>query len=259
MSKTEQNKNRFQGIINLYGETALNKIQASHVTIAGIGGVGSWVAEALARTGIGKLTLIDMDDVCITNTNRQIHTNQKTYGKMKIEAMKERVLSINPDIHVNTVFDFVFAKNINDFLKDKPDFFVDATDHLEAKCAISFHCRQNKIPFMISGGAGGKTDPTKVEISDVNLTTHDNLLRRMRQKLKKEYGYSKTKKKLGVPCVFSPEAPKYSDGSGGICKTKPKTEASQKLDCFTGFGSASFLTGTFGFTITYHIIKTLLK
>ena len=251
-------KNRFQGIINIYGEKGLEKLKNSHVKIAGIGGVGSWVAEALARTGVQTLSLIDMDDVCITNTNRQIHATQSSIGKTKTEVMKSRLKDINPEITVHTIFDFVLPNNVQNMLSDDFDFFVDCTDHIPAKSWIAKLCKQNKIPFLICGGAGGKTDPSKIKVADLNQANHDQLLKRLRVKLKKEFGFSKTQKKLKVPVVFSEEAPRYADGNGGICQNKP-SQSPVKLDCYSGFGSLSYLTGSFGFFISHYVINELLK
>ena len=151
---------RFGGIARLYGQRALGSFSQAKVCVVGIGGVGSWAAEALARAGINQITLIDMDDICITNTNRQIHAMQGTVGRLKTEVMAERIRAINPDCEVIEVDDFVTADNLGEHIKREFDYVVDAIDSVKAKVALIAFCKRNKIPVIVAGGAGGQMDPT---------------------------------------------------------------------------------------------------
>lgn len=165
------NSQRFGGIARLYGEKALQCFQQSHICVIGIGGVGSWAAEALARSGIGQLTLIDMDDVCVTNTNRQIHALQGNVGKLKTEVMAERIRLINPDCQIHIIDDFITEENLQEYVNNRFDFVVDAIDSLRAKVALLAYCKRQKIPLITTGGAGGQMDPTKIAITDLAKTT----------------------------------------------------------------------------------------
>ena len=171
---------RFGGIARLYGETALQRFQQSHICVIGIGGVGSWAAEALARSGIGQLTLIDMDDICVTNTNRQIHALQGNVGKLKTEVMAERIHLINPDCQIHIVDDFITEENLAEYIDARFDFVVDAIDSIRAKVALLAHCKRQKIALITTGGAGGQKDPTKIAIEDLSRTTQDPLAAKVR-------------------------------------------------------------------------------
>ena len=207
---------RFGGIARLYGQSALRSFSQARVCVVGIGGVGSWAAEALARAGINQITLIDMDDICITNTNRQIHAMQGTVGRLKTEVMAERIRAINPDCEVIEVDDFVTADNLAEHIKREFDYVVDAIDSVKAKVALIAFCKRNKIPVIVAGGAGGQMDPTQITVADLAKTIQDPLAAKVRSDLRRLHNFSKNPaRKFGVECVFSTAQLSYPDGNGG--------------------------------------------
>ena len=164
---------RFAGIARLYGTQPAEIIRAAHICVIGIGGVGSWSAEALARSGIGKITLIDHDDIAASNTNRQIHTLSDTLAQSKVEVMATRIRQINPECQVNAIDDFVTETTLQKYLQQDYQCVIDAIDSIKFKAAMIYYCRRNKIPIITTGGAGGLTDPTKIEIADLSRTWND--------------------------------------------------------------------------------------
>ena len=251
---------RFGGIQRIYGVEATTILNNSHVCIIGIGGVGSWVAEGLARTAIGKLTFIDLDDICVTNVNRQIHAISQTVGQSKVDVMAERINSINPDCEVQCIEDFVLPDNVREYLTKQFDYVVDATDSVKAKAAIIAHCKRQKIPVITVGGAGGQTDPTQVNICDLAKTTQDPLAAKVRNWLRREYNFSKNpKRRFAVECVYSTEQLKYPQADGSVCESKNLTDGSVKLDCNTGFGASVAVTATFGFTASARVQEKLIE
>jgi len=248
---------RFGGIARLFGRPELARFQSSRVAIVGIGGVGSWAVEALARSGIGTLILVDMDEVCVTNTNRQVHALQNSVGLSKTEAMAKRIHEISPSCKVEPQEYFLTPKTLETFLETRPDIIIDAIDSCSNKCMLIAHCRKNKIPLITTGGAGGRRDPTQVQVADLSRVINDPLAAKTRKELRKHYHFPREKRrKFGIPCVFSPEAPIYPSADGGTCCVRdPNTEL--KLDCESGFGTASFLTGTFGFVAASEALKHL--
>lgn len=249
---------RFSGISRLYGVKKFQKLQQLNIAIVGIGGVGSWSAEALARSGVNNITLIDMDDVCLSNTNRQLHALDGNIGKMKVKAIKERILKINPYCKVNAIEDF-FTSSTQSIISDGNfDGVIDAIDSLNNKCQLISLCKEHQIPLIVTGGAGGKQDPTLIEVKDLAKTIHDKLLLRVRKKLTKDHNFPKGKnRKFHIPTVYSTEFAKYPDKDGEVCET-PSGE-NLKLDCSSGFGTASFVTGTFGFMAAAKIIELALS
>lgn len=255
----QQTQLRFGGIARLYGEHQLNWLQEAHFCVVGIGGVGSWVAEALVRTGVGKITLIDMDDICVTNINRQIHALSSTIGKQKIEAMKARLLEINANCQVNLVDDFLTLDNILEYIHDF-DYVIDCIDAVKEKAALIAHCKRNKLPIVTTGGAGGQTDPSQILYGDVAKTTQDPLLAKVRYILRKSYNFTTNpKRKFAVDCVYSTEQLVYPTASGEVCQAKQQASGSKSMDCATGFGSATMITGTFGFFAASRAIKKYLQ
>ena len=252
------NSQRFGGIARLYGEKAFQRFQQSHVCVIGIGGVGSWAAEALARSGIGQLTLIDMDDVCVTNTNRQIHALQGNVGKLKTEVMAERIQLINPDCRIHIIDDFITEENLKEYVDSRFDFVVDAIDSLRAKVALLAYCKRQKIPLITTGGAGGQMDHTQITITDLAKTTQDPLAAKVRADLRRKFGFPRDpKKKFGIPCVYSTEQLTYPDGAGGTCSAKASSDGNMKMDCASGFGATTVVTATFGFTAVSYVLKKL--
>ncbi|MBC3764271.1 tRNA cyclic N6-threonylcarbamoyladenosine(37) synthase TcdA [Neptunicella marina] len=253
-------KERFGGTARLYGQDAPNILANSHVAIAGIGGVGCWVAEALARTAVGKITLIDLDDLCVTNTNRQLHALADTIGQPKVDVMAQRLKAINPDCKVICIEDFVASDNVAEVLHNELDFVVDATDSIKAKAAMIAHCKRNKLPIITIGGAGGQTDPTRIQVGDLSKTIQDPLASKLRNLLRKEYRFSSNpKRKFGISCVFSSEQLVYPQADGSVCQTKNLSDGSVKLDCNNGFGASVAVTGTFGFVAAARVIDKLLE
>lgn len=249
---------RFGGIARLYGKDALLKFKQSHVAVIGIGGVGSWAAEALARSGIGTISLFDLDDLCVSNINRQIHALQSTIGQMKVDVMATRLLEINPEMAVYPCHTFITPNNLDSHLSDKFDYVFDATDSVKAKTAIIAFCVRHKIKLICSGGAGGQTDPTQILIADLNRTIQDPLLAKIRNNLRRIHGFSRNpKRKYRVDCVYSTEQLVYDQGDGSVCQNKPEGNGPAKLDCASGFGAVTHVTASFAFIAVSRILKKL--
>jgi len=249
---------RFGGIARLYGAEAFEKLKGSHVAIAGIGGVGSWAAESLARSGVGEITLIDLDDVCITNTNRQIHAMSDTIGQPKVEAIAERIKKINPACKINLVEDFVTPSNVQTLLTTNMDAVIDAIDSIKAKAAIIAHCKRSKIPIVTVGGAGGQVDPTKITRGDLAKTIQDPLAAKLRSELRRFYNFSKNpKRRFQVECIYSTEQLRYPQPDGSVCFNKSAMENGTRLDCAGGFGAVVTVTATFGMFAAASVINRL--
>lgn len=251
---------RFSGIARLYGQAGLLRLACAHVAVIGIGGVGSWTAEALARSGVGRLTLYDLDDVCTSNINRQLHALDATVGQPKVQVMAERLLQINPQLDVRPVPRFITLNNLAEELARGFDLVVDATDTVPVKAGLIAWCRRNKLPLVVVGGAGGQTDPRLITTADLARTTQDPLLARVRNLLRRDYGFSRNpKRRFEVECVYSTEQLVYPQPDGSVACQKPAVGEALKLDCGSGFGSASFVTGSFGLLAAQRAITCLLK
>ncbi len=259
---TEGYLQRFGGIARLYGVAGLERLSQAHVCVIGIGGVGSWVVEALARSGVGALTLIDLDDVCVTNINRQLPALDGTVGLPKVQVMAQRIAAINPECRVNQVLEFVSEANAARLLEGDFSFVVDAVDRMSIKAVIIDTCVKRQMPVLTIGSAGGRRDPTKIKSVDLGLAGHDLLLQQVRRKLRKDYGYPKSDDgnavPMGIPCVFSSEKPMFP-WADGTCSTEPEPEAekSLRLDCAAGFGAATHLTGSFGFMAAGEVVTRI--
>lgn len=250
-------ENRFGGIARLYGDAALETIKNAHVCVIGIGGVGSWAAEALARSGFGEITLIDLDDICTTNTNRQIHANSKSVGNSKVAEMAARIRAINPDCTVNELEDFATADTVRELLTTNMNYVIDAIDSAGSKAAIIAHCKRNKIPVITIGGAGGQIDPTQIQITDLARTKNDPLAAKVRSILRRHYNYSRNPKRhYSVPCVYSLEQPLFPTPEGGVCRSKTHLDGT-RLDCAGGLGAATMVTASFGFIAVSKVIEKL--
>lgn len=201
---TPDYERRFGGLERLYGPEALGRLAAAHVMVAGIGGVGTWCAEALARSGVGAITLVDLDHVSESNVNRQLHALTDTIGQSKVVAMAQRVAGINPDCVVRAVDDFVTPDNVTSLLESTPDVVIDCTDQVAAKIAMILEGRLRNIPVLVCGGAGGKTDPLTLQAGDLSLATHDALLSRLRDVLRRQHGYPKASRTSGKPAARVP-------------------------------------------------------
>lgn len=248
---------RFSGIARLYGAAGLARLRVAHVCVIGVGGVGSWTVEALARSGIGALTLIDLDDVCVTNVNRQLPALDGAIGRPKITVLAERVRLINPECRVEQRAEFFTPATAAALLEPGYDFVVDATDKLANKCAIIVGCRERGIPVLTSGSAGGRRDGTAVRVCDLAFSIQDELLRQVRRKLRREFDFPRdVAADFDVSCVFTPEPPLYP-WANGTCRVEPEPGSSLTLDCATGFGTATFITGAFGFAAAGEVVRRL--
>lgn len=251
---------RFSGLSRIYGLDALPHLQQAHFCIVGIGGVGSWAAEAAARSGIGHITLIDHDDIEPSNTNRQLHTLESTLGLSKVAALADRMLDINPECSCTAIDNLVTRANLENFDFRQYSYVIDAIDHVQQKMSLIHYLRRNKIPFVSTGGAGGLTDPSKIEINDLTRTYNDPLLAKVRSKLRHQLDYSRNpKRRYGIDCVFSTQQPVYPAEDGCISYAKPGTENQTTLDCETGLGSFVGVTACFGMTALSHAIRKYLR
>lgn len=257
----EELARRFGGIARLYGLDGLARLQGAHIAVVGIGGVGSWVAEALARSAVGKLTLIDLDDICATNINRQIHARSDTVGQLKVAAMADRIAAINPACQVVQIEDFLTEETLEAYLADDFDVLIDCIDSVRSKAAMLNACKRRKLPVITVGGAGGQIDPTQIKVADLAKVFQDPLISKVRSRLRKDYGFPKGEKaKFGIECVFSSEALRYPQADGTVCATKAAGADgdAMKLDCNSGFGAVTMVTGTFGFFAAARAIRKIL-
>lgn len=246
---------RFGGVARLYGHEGAQRLREAHVCIVGIGGVGSWSAEALARTGVGRITLIDLDMVAESNTNRQIHALGDIYGKAKVDAMAERMQAINPGCQVTCIEDFVTLDNVDRMLDQDFSVVIDAIDQVRAKAAMIAFCRRRQLPIIVGGAAGGQLDPTQIRSSDLSQTIQDPLLAKVRSLLRKEYGFPRDGKgKFNVPAVFSTEPLRYPENTAS-CATD---RGPAGLNC-AGFGSSVCVTSVFGMVAAAQAIKLITE
>jgi tRNA threonylcarbamoyladenosine dehydratase len=246
---TDEDQRRFAGLQRLYGMDGANRIRQAHVVVVGIGGVGSWAAEALARSGVARLTLVDMDHIAESNINRQIHALTSTTGQAKVEAMRERIALIHPQCQVDAVDDFVSPENWPALLPATPDAVIDACDQVKAKVALADWALQHKVGFITVGAAGGKRLAHKVDVDDLSRITHDPLLAQLRYRLRKHHGAPKGDKRMGVQGVFSRESVAPPDASCAI-------EGDGSLNCH-GYGSVVSVTATFGMCAASEILNFL--
>jgi tRNA A37 threonylcarbamoyladenosine dehydratase len=240
---------RFGGLERLYGSGTTTRLASARVAVVGIGGVGCWVAEALARSGVGTLKLIDPDNLVESNINRQIHALDGTLGQAKVTAMAARVRSIHPQCRVEAVEDSLTPENTATLLHGV-DLVVDAIDDARAKIAIAVHCRQTRLPLLMAGGAGGKTDPRRIRVGDLAHTTQDPLLSKVRARLRREHGFTREPgRKFGIEVVTSDEPARRPPA----CNTGP-----HGLSC-AGYGSSMAMTATIGLFIAARALERLLR
>ena len=255
-------RDRFAGIDRLYGRGAVERLDARRVAVVGLGGVGAWAAEALARSGVGHLTLIDADDLCVSNTNRQLPALAGNYGRNKAEAMAERVRAIHPQIDVDPVQHFLTPTNLDTLLDRDFDLVLDACDSFRTKVTSIAWCRRRKLPMVTVGSAGGRTDPTQVRVRDLSRTEHDAMLSLIRKKLRGEFNFPRSKDRyFGISAVYSLENVKYPQADGSVCGVRPQldADAALKLDCGAGLGAATHVTGAFAFAAVGKAMEVLLK
>lgn len=259
---------RFVGVARLYGAAALQTFRAAHIGVIGVGGVGCWVVEALARSAIGRITMIDLDHLAESNVNRQLHALTDTLGQAKVVALAERIAQINPQCAVHGIEEFISAENVAQLIKPGVfDFVIDAIDDARAKTALIVHCRERQIPLLTLGSAGGQIDPTRIHVCDLSRTEQEPLLARVRKNLRTKHGFPRGRKhKFGIDAVYSTEplrfpelclpadSPDYTDAT-----SNPDASAGLTgLHC-AGYGSAVVVTASFGFIAAAHVLNTLAK
>ena len=256
---SDQYLQRFGGIARLYGQDSLLSLAKAHFVVVGIGGVGTWAAEALVRSGVGQITLIDMDDICITNTNRQTHALSETIGLAKVSVMAQRLKAINPEVVVNEVEEFLDRENISEWVNLEHDMVIDAMDSAHVKAALIAYCRARKIPIITIGSAGGKSDPRCITSKDLGRTESDPMLAKVRQLLYRFHRFARdSNRRFRVEAIYSTEQMKYPKPDGQVCQQKSAMESGVKLDCSGGFGASTMLTGAFGFTAASRAIQKFL-
>lgn len=252
---------RFGGIARLYGDAALQRFQAARVCVVGVGGVGSWVVEALARSAIGHLTLIDLDNVAESNVNRQIQALSATLGQAKVTALAQRIEQINPYCRVTEIEDFVTPDNLDVMIGAQNfDFVIDAIDNVRAKAALIAFCRAHALAMITIGSAGGQIDPTKIEVRDLSRTEQEPLLSKVRKLLRAQYGFPRgTKNKFHIDAVFSTEPLRFPENNA-ICALEADMSAGSAgisgLNC-AGFGSAMVVTASFGLVAAAQVLRKL--
>lgn len=245
---------RFGGVRRLYGDIGLTAFSKAHVCVIGIGGVGSWAAEALARNAVGHITLIDLDNIAESNVNRQLHAVDGAFGKAKVTAMAERIHSINPDCNITQIEDFITSDNAATLLATGYDVVLDAIDDAKAKVAIAAYCRANQLPLVMTGGAGGRLDPTRIQCADLARATGDRLLAKVRNQLRRDHGFSKGEKtKFGIPCIYSDEPVQKPISEN--CDTDNSITG---LNC-AGYGSSVCVTAPFGMAAAALVLNLLQK
>ncbi|MCM2323934.1 MAG: tRNA threonylcarbamoyladenosine dehydratase [Oligoflexia bacterium] len=257
---------RFDRMGRLVGDPAMNKLIGSHVMVVGLGGVGSWAAESIARSGVGEVTLVDFDEICVTNFNRQLHALQGMVGQQKAEVMGERLRKINPQARINVITQFYNAEQGPGIFERRPDFVIDTIDNITAKCHLLAYCRDEKIPVVCSTGSGGRLDPTRIRTGDLGQTEVDPLARSVRRILREKYGFPQQEgAAFGIPAVYSvepytaPEELKYDNGKGFRCMCM--TAENPYFNCDSRnliLGNASFVTGTFGLFCASVAVRALV-
>lgn len=245
---------RFAGVARLYGADRLARLTRAHVCVIGLGGVGSWVVEALARSGVGALTLVDMDEVCVSNTNRQLHALANTVGHPKADVLAARIRLINPECRVTVIQQFFKKTTAEEILAPGYDFVVDAIDGVAHKARLIGMCKQRGIPVIASGAAGGKTDAAQIRVADLSQTIHDPLLAFIRKRLRKWFDFPRGDRKFGIPAVFSSE-PVRGD-AGEACATQAP---GVRANCDTGLGAVAHVTGTFGLIMAGFVVNEVAR
>ena len=262
---------RFGGIARLYGQKALEKFHNAHVCIVGIGGIGSWAVESLARSGVGRITMIDLDEICVSNINRQLHAMDGEIGRQKTAAMAKRIEAIHPDCHITCLETFFTQRNADEILDQKSsqkfDYVIDAIDQTLPKSLLLAGCHQREIPVISCGGAGGLTDPTQIQICDLSRSFNDALLLQVRKDLRNHFGFpagadvkkKRKRKNFGIECVFSNESPVYPQCDGEVSPDRltGKESGGSRLSCSDGYGSITHMTATFGLFATSRCLTTL--
>ena len=258
---SEETKGRFGGIARLYGEKALGKFVEARVVVVGVGGVGSWVVESLARSGIGKIRMVDLDEICITNVNRQLHAMDGQIGRQKTAAMADRVRAINPECELEVIEGFFTERSVEEVLGGEIDGVVDAIDSMKHKALLLAECKQRQIPVVTCGGAGGKRDATRIGVKDLAFSGKDALLHQLRKNLRKHHGFPSVPmgskpQPMDIVAVFSEEPPVYPGAGGDVSCDRPD-DVDMRLNCSTGYGTATHVTATFGMIAAGAILDLL--
>lgn len=245
---TELYQSSFQALKKLYGDDALVRLEKLKVAVIGIGGVGSWAAESLARSGVGHIVLIDLDDICFSNINRQVHAVPATTGQLKVDVMKQRILEINPSAQVETLQIFFNKKNADKIMALDCDYYIDCFDAFEEKVELIRSCLMHKKKLICVGSVGGRVDPSQIRLQDLSQSSNDRLLFRVRKILRTQHGVP-TDTLMNIPTVYSTEQVRYLNPEGEICylSENPRQNTPQNLNCFDGLGSCSQVTASFGF------------
>jgi tRNA A37 threonylcarbamoyladenosine dehydratase len=250
---------RFAGIERLYGTGSVATLARAHVCVIGVGGVGSWAAEALARSGVGQLTLIDADEVCVSNTNRQLHALDGQFGQSKVAVMATRARAINPAIELDAIERFLTPSTLDELLDRGYDLVLDACDAFRVKLETIAWCRRRKLPIVSVGSAGGRTDPTQIRVRDLSRTEHDAMFSLIRKKLRSDFHFPRNPDRyFGVSAVYSLQNVQYPQADGTVCGQRPAGGESLNLACGGGLGAATHVTGAFAFAAVGKALEKLL-
>jgi tRNA A37 threonylcarbamoyladenosine dehydratase len=259
---TDDYAQRFGGVGRLMGQAGLERLRAAHVCVIGVGGVGSWTVEGLVRSGVGALTLIDLDDVCVTNVNRQLPALDGAIGRPKVAVLVERMRLINPECRVTGVTEFFTPASAASLLTGPYDFVVDAIDRMTPKALLIAECRDRGWPVVTVGSAGGKRDLTQIRSGDLGEASSDELLRQVRKKLRRDHRFAPGEQRgrmvFGVRCVWSEEPPVFP-WADGTCAPRREPGSNLTLDCESGFGTAVFVTGAFGLAAAQEVVRGIAE
>jgi tRNA threonylcarbamoyladenosine dehydratase len=260
---SEQEMTRFGGVARLYGQRALGRFLAARVVVVGIGGVGSWTVEALARSGIGSIRMVDLDEICLSNVNRQLHAMDGQIGRQKTAAMAERVRAINPHCELEVIEGFFTERTVETVLGGEIDGVVDAIDTLRHKSLLLAECVRRGLPVVTCGGAGGRRDATRISVRDLAFTGKDGLLHQLRRSLRKDHGFEavpmgRKPVPMGIAAVFSDEPPVYPVGDGEVSCERPEGN-DLRLNCASGYGTATHVTASFGVVAAGAMLDILAK
>jgi tRNA A37 threonylcarbamoyladenosine dehydratase len=259
VSEAASSSERFAGVERLYGRGTVDTFAHKHVCVIGIGGVGSWAAEALARSGVGRLTLIDADEVCVSNTNRQLHALDGEYGKTKVGVMAARLRAINPLLRLDAIERFLTPATLDELLDRGYDVVLDACDAFRVKLETIAWCRRRKLPIISVGSAGGRTDSTQIRVRDLSRTEHDAMFSLIRKKLRADFNFPRSPDRyFGVSAVYSLQNVQYPQPDGTVCGTRPPDGDSMNLACGGGLGAATHVTGAFAFAAAGKVLEKLL-
>lgn len=256
-------RQRFNALARLYGQAGLEALARAHFVVVGLGGVGSWAAEALVRTGVGELTLIELDGVCLTNSNRQLHALEGHIGASKNQVMTDRLKAINPELVVHTEETFLTKENTEALIGARHHVVIDAIDSAHIKAHLVAYCSRQKMRLVTVGSSGGKRDPQKITSGDLAITAYDPMLRKVRNLLYRHYHFRKdAKRRFRVDAIYSNEQMTFPQGDGSVCqgqKAGLNPDSGVKLDCGGGLGSLVMVTGTFGFVAAAKAVDRYLQ